>query len=71
MTRRQRLHDLAAWTLAWPDLPALALGSALAGFNLGGPALASAWARSAEAHGEADALEAVLARIAARMEPDA
>ena len=29
MTRRARLRNLAAWTLAWPDLPALALGSAL------------------------------------------
>jgi hypothetical protein len=34
MTRRQRLRNLAAWTLAWPDLPALALGSALAGWQL-------------------------------------
>ena len=33
MTRRARLRDLAAWTREWPDLPALALGSALAAWD--------------------------------------
>lgn len=38
MTRRERLRACAAWTLTWPDLPALALGSALAGYQASVPA---------------------------------
>lgn len=29
MTRREALRACAAWTRDWPDIPALALGSAL------------------------------------------
>lgn len=63
VTRRTALRRCAARTLAWPDLPALRFGGAVAGFGRGAEALAEAWALAADRCGELAAFDAMLARI--------
>lgn len=63
MTRRAALRRCAARTLAWPDLPSLRFGGAVAGFGRGAAALAEVWALAAERCGELAVFDALLARI--------